>query len=133
MVQHIEQLHAQLKVETFRDLWHALILEQRGVKLLDSRASQHVAGSITEPCLRAWKCEALRIDVVIYVPRIDRRTASSPSDEIREIEAARWRLHAKRIATDDGCERDSIAGVEDTAPLPTVGRPTGQCIVCLRA
>lgn len=106
MIENVKNLRAELHVEGFGDPFDVVVLENRKVHTRDSRTDQDVAAGIatkiealqvcnTVSALtivrgpeggvgRSGDCEALCLDVVVWVPGVSQRRASGPAEPIRE-------------------------------------------------
>src|ERR1700730_15592559 len=121
MVENIEQFRTELCVEGFRDAPNAIVLEHRNVQLGHARTNYRVAAQIS-PYVRTGESSTLRLDVVVGVSRVAKRTAVRPCQAVRAFTRL-IQFHAGRITAQDWRERLAGTCFVNAAQLPNTGRP----------
>src|SRR5260370_40810556 len=99
MVQHVEELRADLDVETLRETPDVMILAERHIEVGDARSGCDVAPAIPQAIARGCD-EALRLDVVIWIARVDGILAFRCVHAVRECERV-CVSDSERVARDE--------------------------------
>src|SRR6267143_1766193 len=116
-IQDVEDLGPQLHIHAVRSRFDVVVLEERHIQIDEPRADHRIAADVAESRDRVRHREALRLDVVRRVARIDRVVATRPAEKVRERERVAA-LRAERISIDERGEWTSAADRQYGADLP---------------
>src|SRR6266850_3419466 len=144
MIQYIENLHAELRIESFRDPFERVVLKKRKVQVGEPWSLQDVAAGIASqietlregtPAGVAVRCvegggwrsrygEAFGLDVVLGIAGINRGIAAWTSQPVRKVIRV-TAVQPERVAIGAKCrgERGAIRDPKNTSELPAVCGP----------
>src|SRR5207253_1120965 len=83
MIQNVEKLGTELRIEAIRDPLDVVVLEQGEIEVRQSWSNECVSSQVAAKCNGIGDREALRLDVADGIPRIHRRTATWTGNQVR--------------------------------------------------
>src|SRR5437899_3188464 len=123
VVQNVEKLGPKLRIETIRDPFDVVVLEQGKIEVHQSGSDECVPPQVPAECDGIGDREALRLDVTDGITWVHQRTAPWTGNQVRNIDVWICAFHSKRVSPKTRSERHSRASFEHSSYLPSSQHP----------
>src|SRR3989440_7319183 len=98
MIQNVEKLGTELRIEAIRDPLDVVVLEQGEIEVHQSWSDECVPAQISAEDNGIRDREALRLNVADGIARIHRRTAAWTGNQVRNIDVRVCAFHSERVS-----------------------------------
>ena len=118
MIDRIKELRPKLDIKSVGNAPNTIVLEYGRIEAYQSGSDQGVTPQLSAKSNWIWHGEALRLDVIVWVARIDGRGAIRTREQIWHIDVWIDTLHSERVAAKSRRKWYTSACLEHSPDLP---------------